>query len=321
MLKNVVYYIRDFLDRCVYFCENDKAYRKNTKNLFLFFVIFDIIFLVIFFFVNGEISIVKYFSISAIFCLFWLVIQIFYSFSTVPFDYIKPDMNNLPDKIGKYSVVVQYNPPKLLNPSEIWLIYNKKLLKTNITCLIYKWEYEWKIRVKELKDWYNTICKLKEINDVPWYEKYFWNSFFDYGYKNEITIDLDKMFFEDLNEVLLSYCKKKWWLLEECGIQWILLIFLILFEFVNPLLIIFLYISWWKVLVKSLIYSRKVIKTTDKWDELLAHIIGYKYWLEHCEEKQLKKIMKEDPSFSSKTLPYVIALRMDWRFLDKKFNK
>jgi hypothetical protein len=33
--------------------------------------------------------------------------------------------------------------------------------------------------------------------------------------------------------------------------------------------------------------------------------------LESCEEKQLKKLMKEDPMYLDKTLPYAVALGLE----------
>lgn len=61
----------------------------------------------------------------------------------------------------------------------------------------------------------------------------------------------------------------------------------------------------------------KKFYTTNKWDELLAQIIWYKYWLEKCEEEQMKKILEDDPWFKSRTFPYIVALRMNWKLLDK----
>ena len=63
------------------------------------------------------------------------------------------------------------------------------------------------------------------------------------------------------------------------------------------------------------------LERTEKWDEIYAHLIWYKYFLEHCEEKQMKKILKDDPNFKDKTIPYMIALRMDRKFLDKEYLK
>jgi hypothetical protein len=40
--------------------------------------------------------------------------------------------------------------------------------------------------------------------------------------------------------------------------------------------------------------------------------------LEHCEEKQLLERLKED-SHHSKLLPTMIALKMDWKFLEKAY--
>jgi hypothetical protein len=35
----------------------------------------------------------------------------------------------------------------------------------------------------------------------------------------------------------------------------------------------------------------------------------------------MKKILKDDPNFKNKAIPYMIALRMDRKFLDKEYLK
>ena len=56
---------------------------------------------------------------------------------------------------------------------------------------------------------------------------------------------------------------------------------------------------------------------TDKWEKILSHIYCCKY-LEHCEEEQINSDLEEN-EFYSKHLPYAIALKLNWKILDKLY--
>ncbi len=53
---------------------------------------------------------------------------------------------------------------------------------------------------------------------------------------------------------------------------------------------------------------------------IVLYSMWYKYYFERCEEKQLLDRIKKD-SHHSKLLPTMIALRMDWKFLEKAYFK
>ena len=338
-----MYYIKDFLERCVYFYEKDETYRRSSKKILLYFVIISIICLSINFFDKewlesfgiGEIS---YFVISLSICIIRLIVQILYSFVTIPSDYIEHDMDKMPDKIGKCPVVIQYDPPKWLNPSEVWMLYNQSCESTNLDCLLYKREYEWLIDIEDKGNWNVILYRNKGIDsNAPSYERQYWTMIFGFDCKDRVMwklqqAKLDVKELSNLHSELLRYCVEKWRLYNErlkiSGLFSILICILLTPIFPPLWIVVILYfyaVAIYYSNKKSIHFGttnlRNRIHLTEGWEKLLAHIIGYKYWLEHCEEKQLKKILKEDSSFNNKTLPYVIALRMDWKFLDKKFNK
>lgn len=312
----------------MYFYKNNVIYRKSTKKILLFFIIINFICLW-----------VKYFNNSWFEALFWidenwyiiitieirigrLLIQILYSFNTIPSDYIEKNIDKLPNRIGKYPVIIQYTPPEWLSPSEVWLIYNLSYEPTNFDCLIYKWELEWIVEVEYSGNEVIHIEKKKELkDDVPKYEKLYWENIFWSWFFKYSTL------YEDIDSELLNHCIEKWWLYtKHIGCKNLLVILLwIIFPPFWILLIVYIFMLQLyytnKLWAKHIIDLSKKILRTDKWDELYAHIIWYKYWLEHCEEDQIKEILKNDPKFKSRTLPYVIALRMDWKLLDKKFSK
>lgn len=342
MFKKIISYIKDFIDRCIYFYKNDVEYRKFTKKILLFFIIINFICLWINYFNSGWlkdwfwINASWYIVISVVICFVWLLVQILYSFMTIPSDYIQPDMDKLPDKIWEYPVIIQYNPPKWLNPSEVWMLYNQSYESTNFDCLLYKWEYEWLIEIEDKWNWIIILYRNKEIdNKVPSYERQYWTMVFGYDRKdrviwkwNQSKLDLKEV--SDLHSELLRYCTEKWWLSSEnVGCSGLIpIIFCILLIPVFPVIWIVVILYFYavviyhsnKVWISAFNFWKKIL-ITDEWNKMLAHIVWFKYWLEKCEEKQIKKILKEEPWFKSRIFPYIVALRMDWRFLDRKFNK
>jgi len=336
MLKKLVYYIRDYLEKCVYFFRNDneyrKQYRKQIKSL-LFKSILTYLFLILLFIINRDSA--SFIKISVFFGLIWIVFTFFYALATIPFDRIKPNMDKLPNKIGKYRVLLEYNPPKWLNPSEVWMLYNQNFEFTNISCMIYKRENEWLIKIEHKNNWDLILYRNNEMdNNVPSYERNYWNMIWRHDSKDRVIWkpqQSESSKTSDLNTELLKYCIEKWRMyIGSVKISAIIRLLLVFFLFPPFWFIFVMVILDWcvrdyrkngKITLQFNTAYRHKLHVTEEWEKLLSHIVGYKYWLEHCEENQIKKILKEDQSFNSKTLPYVVALRMDWKLLDKKFYK
>ena len=332
MFKKIINYIKDFVDKCIFFYNNDEVYKKRTKNILFLFLGIDVVFLIVCYFIN-KLDVYNYIIFSLIVFAVWFVVQVLYSFFVVPSDYIQPNIDKLPNKIWNYPVVVQYNLPKWLNPSEVGLLYDLKSNSTNFDCLFYKWEYEWFIKIEDRGNWSVLLDRIGEIgDDVPSYEKHYWNIVFWVERKDSVIwkwnqLKLDQQWVSVLHSELLNHCVKQWIIYKKQDILFIISLFwafwggFIFWYALWVLIIIFSFVYIFSSLRKRWNYLWKIIWRTDKWNELLAHIIGYKYWLEKCEEEQVKKILNEDTWFKSRDLPYIVALRMDWKFLNGKFNK
>ena len=326
-----MYYIKDFVYRSIFFYKKNKEYKKTTNIIFLLFIFFNVVLFYAYLFWWWRDG-------SFFFCLIFgsIVIILFLvweSFKIFPSDFIEQDMDKLPDKVWKYSVSIQYTPPKWLNPSEVGLLYDLKSNSTNFDCLFYKWEYEWFIKIEDRGNWSVLLDRIGEIgDDVPSYEKHYWNIVFWFERKDSVIwkwnqLKLDQQWVSVLHSELLNHCVKQWIIYKKQDILFIISLFwafwggFIFWYALWVLIIIFSFVYIFSSLRKRWNYLWKIIWRTDKWNELLAHIIGYKYWLEKCEEEQVKKILNEDTWFKSRDLPYIVALRMDWKFLNGKFNK
>ena len=242
---------------------------------------------------------------------------------------IDKDINSLPKEIKGHKVVIQYTPPKWINPSEMWFLYYLTSYKELTKAILYKRESEWFIEISDdtNEHWKYTAKKVKELNlnKVPIYEKNYWLITFWNASRNEV-FDLDYLIASSrsIQIKIEEYCIERWWVIKtNFGIEqyqyivvsMIFLVGLLFFVSITLALICF------ALLIVYFIYTPFVqldYKRTDEWNKLYAHIMWYKYYLERCEEKQLLDRLKED-SHHSKLLPTMIALRMDWKFLEKAY--
>lgn len=343
MLKKIWYYIKDFLERCVFGYKHDKSYRKVCYTILLSFMIFNVIYFCLYLYLNHFFNIKIWWIAWFLISLFICFLRFLRSINFIPPDYVQPNIDKLPEKIGKYPVVIQYDPPKWLSPSEVWLLYALNSFPTNIDCLLYKREYEGLVKIEDKDNWEMLVQRLKEIEDkVPEYESWYRSAVFWVSRLKEVTWNTslglwsraDVMEMKKIHLKLLYHCVDKWWIIEKKNNFYVMLLVWFIFCFVlshilpssfAPLYIFLMLLFMVNIVVSSLswkwMYIWKKILRTDEWDKLLAHIIWYKYWLEKCEEEQVKKIIKDEPWFKSRNMPYIIALRMDWKLLDKKFNK
>jgi hypothetical protein len=211
-----------------------------------------------------------------------------------------------------------------------------------LDAIMYDWAYKWYISIKNSNN-HRTITNIKTLQSEKEYEQYCRHSFFWYKEWEKRTVHFKKinsfLYCDKMGEKLLEYCKWEWWLTYEVKdyfsrfiliiYLWIPLMFLgfalsciavggsVLWWFV--FLIIAAYVLYRIITNNSVWINRiKKIELTDEWEKLLAHIYWYKYYLEKCEEEQFKQFMEEDSNFLDKTLPYIIALRLNWYFLENQ---
>ena len=66
-------------------------------------------------------------------------------------------------------VIVEYQPPKWLNPTEVWFLYDWSVWKPDIICMVYKWVNMWLVSL-EYKWWEIVVKKL--LNIKSWLPSY-----------------------------------------------------------------------------------------------------------------------------------------------------
>ena len=99
---------------------------------------------------------------------------------------------------------------------------------------------------------------------------------------------------------------------------WVYLVFSVEMRYHFPrFLIILLVLFFACVFLWWLVYWWWKLKFTDKWAELASHLIGYRNFIKSCDENKIKLLLKEDPLFIDRTLPYATAFGLETNFLKK----
>ena len=272
--------------------------------------------------------------------LFIILISILSSFISKKKEEEKEKPASLPKEyFKKYPIIIQYTPPKWINPAEAWLLYNCKVDVTDLTSLIYQWTLDWILSIRNIS-WKDSnhvekieLTKLKDIpSDHPFFEREIFNSLFFAWNQKTITYSTQlkyALILEDLEMHGIKQwrvCKSETSRIREKIFYyavWILLLSTIIIFLITRLedhktlffisltllaLCIWLwwYIFWWKPL-----------KLTEKWAELASHVIWYRNFIKSCDENKIKLFLKEDPLFIDKILPYATAFWIETEFIKK----
>lgn len=240
-------------------------------------------------------------------------------------------------KVWKYPIIIQYEWPKDLSSIEMAYLYNFRQFWSNISSILYKWLYEKRIEI-DFHYWKKNSIKSFDILDSHSNKKLYLDErqirwlFFDW--KGKISLP-SKLFYKNISKIstLIAHsCYNKWYIEEwlvidnsmDCKLSlsalWVvlfcILIFCSNFSWHWKLAFFFLAVCIWTLFAFWLLEwgnaPYKVYFTryrlSEKWKEALALIYWYKYFLEACDEKQIKALLEKDPEYVDKTMQYAAAL-------------
>jgi len=285
-----------------------------------------------------------------IFCIFWIYTlfliknKILYSIEQLIKKYCKI-FKIKKKKIWRYPIVTQYTPPKWLTSMEVSYLYNLRHFKWNISCLFYKWAAEKRISIDfkkwdllsfdkvEIKIINNSLIKMSEE------EKFQWDLIFKEN--NIITLpDIDLLeripiiniqtakscLDKNLIEPKFSITVTGKLISKFFALLWVISFLYFVYRFVkhltSPYVILIPY--WISILMLFRAITMDHQETTkithyklsEKWKETLAEIYWYKYFFEACDEQKIKSLLKNDPEYLDKTMPYAIALWVETEIIE-----
>lgn len=128
--------------------------------------------------------------------------------------WINPEKNKIQQwKIFNKIIIPEYNLPNEVTPLIAWFLFDLKIWKEDIVCLIYKWMWEWIVSISYTKQWIK-ITKNGELQrkHTPSYEY----DFRKFLFKDWETIQFPNEWInEHLNFIkqwIKKYCIEKWWI-------------------------------------------------------------------------------------------------------------
>ena len=293
---------------------------------------------------NGWWVIVLVLIIAIIFA--WLLLKWIIDLFFLSSYKIEDNMEKLPQNVWSEKLLVQYSLPKDITPSEVGMLMYGRAEISNMLCLIYKWINEKKI-VLYVENGKKFLKRIQCI-DVLYcdYEKFLFNKLFSGDWPILFDKKLLEQFLWPFNDMLAGFCMRKWYIdnkINMKAVKYFLMsrdsglgnkvivernasMWCLLFVFLFPWFAIASNLGWlwslvWIVLflaILAICYNNKkyYIHLTDKGKDVISKIYWYKYYLEHCEEELINSDLEEGEIYS-KHLPYAIALKLNWKIIDK----
>lgn len=260
-------------------------------------------------------------------CIFFWIMHISQNWL---FKKIKP-LNLTHSPISKRPVIVEYEPPKWINSAEAGLLFNCRVDPVDLTSLFYQWVNDKLISINCTRDESDpkkiknvTLVKLKNISETyPYYEKDLFNNIFKWDQNIKI---IDKN--TDLSRAVTLEWLEDFWLckhwLHRGGLSlWGILLSIF---FIALIVLCFYFFKWLWILPLILfvpLFCGIIFKQNDKirltktWKEITAHVLWYAKFIEKCDKNVLENLLKEDPLFVDKTLPYAVAFGLETQFIEK----
>ena len=335
--------------------EYSKWYSNENRDNFWILVALSL--LVIFFIWKAIIQ-----SWHLLFCIVCLILWIIVYFS---FEYMRKKSKTKLASLWKnfekkYPIIVQYAPPKWINPAEAWLLYNCSVEPTDLTSLIYQWKFERLIDIDifKWKDSKREYVKLIKLEDMPLTRPLFESEIFDsifsmwdikiveWSFQLRYALMLEDLEYHWIQKWWVKFNEKnkgkkvnvgrnKIWTKTTLILIYRFLVFFLIFleslwlsknlsNYVSVTFTEFLWFIFWVFwLILWIIFLYWIrdwwwnLKFTDKWANLASQVIGYSQFIKSCDENKIKLLLKSDPLFIDRTLPYATAFWMETEFLKK----
>ena len=238
-------------------------------------------------------------------------------------------------RYGKdYPIVrmVQYVPPKDLNPAVAGVIIDEKADNEDILALLPYWAHNGHLLMKRIpQTWGKDDHELIKLTDLPKdaapYEKIVFDGLF--GYNNSVLVSsLEDKFYTHLQSAKTSLKAH----LDTMGIYYPVSIKMQIYSAVISILLavlgVILGIIFQSVAIGAglglscivgLIFANYMLKKNEIGVELYQKVLGFKMFVKAAEKDKIEMLLKEDPDYFEKTLPYamIFGYAKQW---SKKFD-
>lgn len=226
-------------------------------------------------------------------------------------------------KYGKdYPIIkaARFTPPNGVSPSEAGVIIDEKTDTIDVMVLIPDWAQRGYLTITHLpKKWTKDDHQLDKIKDLPanapLFEQTLFKGLFDNG-NSRLISDLKDTFYATINaskKLLESHIKKQAIYYPISMTYQVvtgvlsLLVFLIgvglSIFFGSPYPLVLMAI----VAIIGMIITYFMLKKNEKGVHLYQEVLGFKLFIQEADKDRLERMLKDDPMYFEKTLPYAIV--------------
>lgn len=225
--------------------------------------------------------------------------------------------------------IIYYTPPKWYSPWKVAAIYQKEATNKIVFSMIYEWAVKWYVKIINNKGENIVLEKTKELASPFEAEQKFWKILWKKWTKKTLSKSLysttrmvNDETFESVSSLFapngLKFGKELDTIWANIGVWVFLVFFLCIFD---------MYYNWlfWVLLVNFLIiaiifsYYGVISKNTftDEWRVIYEQIVWFRKYIKAVEEKKLKYLLKEDPQYFEKILPFAVAFGLESMWIKK----
>ena len=221
--------------------------------------------------------------------------------------------------------MVQFGPPKELTPSEAGLLIDERADNRDIIAMIPYWACNGYIQMRHIpksgifsKEDYELIKQKNLPPGAPIYENTIFNALFA-GRDRVLISSLKQKFHQHITnaKMQLRYALDAKDIYTPHSIQYqktvgiiagVLLIsgFVAIFLFASIILGISMIVSG----IIGFVFYNFMRSKNDKGLRLYEHIVGFQMFMDKAEKDKLEFLLKEDPLYFEKTLPYAVIFGM-----------
>ena len=238
-------------------------------------------------------------------------------------------------KYGKdYPIVrmVQYVPPQELNPAEAGVLIDEKADNVDILALLPYWAHNGNITMRRIpSNWGKDDHELNKIANLPDnagpYEKIIFDGLFR-GRNKVLVSDLENSFYQYMQSAKSSLKDH----LHNMGVYYPVSVKMQIYSMIGAVLLAFmavfssiffesiaLGIGLGLASILGFIFANYMLKKNEKGVHLYQQVLGFKMFVKAAEKDKIEWLLKEDPDYFEKTLPYamIFGYAKTW---SKKFD-
>lgn len=237
---------------------------------------------------------------------------------------------------------IYFDAPKWVDSPEAWVLVDNRIDPKDLTALIYQWAVNHYIKIYAEKDNWKKYY-IKKLKQLPWTSKKYQLNLFNSLFKDwtefhfSETSNLRSTLYKAKVE-LEDYIRKEEWF-KHSFFSWIwwwfrlktgCLVFAVAFLWFIPYFAVvsilnnhLIPVSNWVsipcfiafILIITSYRNYKEETNTEKWKEVRNHCLWFKDFLVKVDKVKLEILLKENPLYIEKALPYAIVFGVDSEFI------